>query len=153
MRSKGVYVNTLQITAPPGMAERKLVVVPAPVGFPLLAAWKLGIDSDDADVPGVRITAQLQVGPEGAADDPPRDPPVGITEIIDAFTYRAPFRPLQGCQTTLPKPYELEAHECLYLFIKLTNHTRAEPDRTLPPSITARASVFAQFVALEGGTD
>jgi hypothetical protein len=149
MRSKGVYVNTLQITAPPGMAERKLVVVPAPVGFPLLAAWKLGIDSDDADVPGVRITAQLQVGPEGCADDPPRDPPVGITEIIDAFTYRAPFRPLQASQTTLPAPYELEAHECLYLFIKLTNHTTADDADSQPVPVAARANVFAQFVSEE----
>jgi hypothetical protein len=143
MRSRGVYLNTLDITAAPGTAAKKLVVVPAPVGFPLLAAWKLGIDSDSADVDGVRITAQLQVGPAGCADDPPS---AAITEIIDAFLYRSPFRPLQSGLITLPAPYELEPTECLYLFIKLTNGVPLHPTS---PSVTARASVFAHFISEE----
>jgi hypothetical protein len=138
MRSKAVYINTLDIEALPGAAAKKLVEIPIPAAS-MLGAWKLGIDTEEADTEGIRIVAMLQVGPEGCADDPPA---AAITEILDSFLFRA-GRALQAPPFTLPAPYEFEPDERLYLFLKLTNRT-AEP-------VKARANVYAYFVSLEGG--
>lgn len=139
MRSKVVYINTLDITGYPvlgkGTAVKRLVEIPIPAGFPLLGAWKLGVDTELPDTENIRIIAMLQVGPPGCADDPPA---AGITEILDSFLFRS-GRPLQAPLLTPPAPYELEHDEHLYLFIKLTNRTD-EP-------ATARANVYAYFVS------
>jgi hypothetical protein len=153
MRSKGVYVNTLNVEASSGLVGRKTVVVAAPIGFALLAGFQLGLDSEFCDEPGVRVSVQLQVGPEGCADDPPRDPPVTITEVIGQFLFRgSPGRALQGPPTLLPAPYEFEPGECLWLFLKLTNDTGCQEPvgQDCIPLITARANVFAWFVSEEG---
>ncbi len=140
-RSRAVYINTADITGYPvfgkGTAVKRLVEIPVPVGFPLLGAWKLGVDTELPDTEKIRIIAMLQVGPPGCADDPPA---AGITEILDSFLFR-PGRPMQAPLLTPPAPYELERDERLYLFIKLTNRTD-EP-------ATARANVYAYFVTEE----
>jgi len=137
MRSEGVYINTLQVTAEPGSATKKLVEIPIPSGYPLLGTWKLSIDTEFVDTPNIRIATQLQAGPPGCADDPPT---AGITEIMDGFVFR-PGGELQAAPFPLLAPYDLEGKR-LYLFIKVTNRTTTEP-------ITARANVYAYFVTEE----
>jgi hypothetical protein len=142
--SEGAYVNTGDVSADTGTAETKLVHVPVPEGY-VLAAFKLGVDSWDADVPGVRISAQLQARPAGQASDSPvrlhgqNTDPGAAHEVIGHFLYRSPFRPLHGDQESLPAPYPMEPGEELCLFIKLTNQSGQ--------TVSARANVSAWFVS------
>lgn len=134
LRSEGVYVNSADVEVLPGVSAKKLVRIMPPDGHDLIGGWALGVDSDQADVPGVRISAQLRTGPLGA------DGTIIVVsdEVLGDYLYRSPGRSLRGCPFSLPAPYKLDDDEALYLFIKATNKT-AEP-------IRARANAYVWFV-------
>jgi len=126
--SKGVYVNTLDVPAGPFNNGRRVLEVAAPAGFPRLAGWSIGVDSESADEPSLRISAQVQTGAPGSALDDSR-------EVLGDYLYRA-GRELRAPPLILPAPYDLEADERVFVFIKV--HASV--------FLTARASFYLYFV-------
>lgn len=127
-----VYVNTGDVEALPEASGKMHVPISLLPGFGLIGGWELGVDSDSCDVPGVRISAQLQVCHRDEAETLVTD------EILGDYLYRSPGRALRGAPVLLPAPYRLDGEP--YLFVKV---------KTTDTPVKARAAIYVWLLGEE----